>query len=665
MNRFLKKLIFGFTLFSLLAITAGSVLADGGTELYDAASDKSTLSIEFLGTDETPKTSDQGNPGFTTADATANKAFWIGVAADNLNKFDLFTQGVYSLEIAFEYDSSFVRPTFIKNGNDITNNTAWNDRIKQYNNTEWNSDLYDIVSVRTTDIDTHTDRENIETAQSRAEDSNWKMCTVCVRMKSSADSASARFKGIDSADKQYLIKLPFILVGAPKDNDPISNPTVLCLVQGPETFDIGSDTDGTSPQASWRADNSDTSDLTNLKNIFDFKGDISLFGSGGIEDIVPFVTNDDGEQTFDMNTDKDDDGETGFSKTQKEYYVTVPNEVDNLKLHITVNTAPTVTVEGGDNAQVSSSSAGVFDAINIPLKELDITTKDTDFGFNNKVVVNGEYTIYIRRLIKPKIELNYGNSPVGLIMRDDETFPTKPEKEEAIQAFDNSHTVNKRYGEGKVPKGGQADLTYVTVAWRSYTDENGEEINYDLNPYSLFVYEGNTFKDPGCTIYDEEGEEVVDESATVTINVKRQMVSGVSNYDTDVGFSDYSPQLVENTTYSLKGVMIRMDVYFINYDYRFTRSDGSTIDLTEKRPLIVLGRRGDIFLNEIPTVNDGDVDYLRLYTQKVNAGNSLVAYRCMDLFFNEIPTINDGDVDYLRLNTQVVNSSKQYYSNIE
>ena len=249
-------------------------------------------------------------------------------------------------------------------------------------------------------------------------------------------------------------------------------------------------------------------------------------------------------------------------------------------------------------------------------------------------------------------------------MKDDVTFPTEEKKEEALEAFDNSHPINKTYGAGLVPVGAQPTLKYVASAWRNYTDEHNNVINYDLDPYALFVYQGNTFKDPGYTIYDEEGE-VIQDKATVNIVLKRQLSPGASKYDTDSGVTDYPLTPNDSGEYSLNGVMIRMDVYKMSYSYTLHRSDGSTTELTAERPLIVLSKRGDIFLTTTPTVNDGDVDYLANNTQNINSGNSLVAYRCMDFIITETSTINDGDVDYLRKNTQMINASnEQYYTTL-
>ena len=99
---------------------------------------------------------------------------------------------------------------------------------------------------------------------------------------------------------------------------------------------------------------------------------------------------------------------------------------------------------------------------------MDKTVND---GYNNTVTITAggtTYTVYIRRLLKPKIILNPGNSPYGLIQQDDVNFPTQTDKDEAKKAFNDSHTTNKKFAAGKIPTGGQTTIAYTTVAWEDY-----------------------------------------------------------------------------------------------------------------------------------------------------------------------------------------------------
>ena len=110
------------------------------------------------------------------------------------------------------------------------------------------------------------------------------MCYVGVVFKG---NSLLRFKDLASNSKQYLLKLPFVLLSAPDETAADQNPTVLSMVRGGDTFAIGSGSDGTNPYASWFATTHPAPDDTNLKNLFDFSGDISLFGTNdAIDNIV-------------------------------------------------------------------------------------------------------------------------------------------------------------------------------------------------------------------------------------------------------------------------------------------------------------------------------------------------------------------------------------------
>lgn len=680
MRNFAKKLISGLTTLSMCAsmFVGISVSADGPAPVTPTINRK--LSVEFMGRGSEPRDSSPGKARLT-ADDIGNE-FWVGVAVDKVNDLELFTGGIYSLEAAFEYNPNFLEPYTTSTDPD----NEWQNELEKGNlkagtndSAWWNSSQYEIISVRSTDIDTVNDREDLDKSATRASD-GWKMCTVCVTFNVMETFANARFDGLTDDGKQYLLKVPFKLKAVPAESDPNPNPTVLSLVRGSETLDIASKTDGTYPHSTWEATVTDWTDQTNMKTLFVDTGDISLFDSGGsISDIIP-VKPMTGEETSDTNYTLSTSKllqEEGFDGETYVYYLSVPNETEKIRLDITSSDLPTVNANGVA-ATATLDSGQLYKTDEFNLLELN---KDTDNGgeadgFNNTVTVeagSATYTIHIRRLLKPKIVLNYGNSPAGLIMRDDTTFPTEKNKTDAIEAFDTSHAVNKTYGENQVPVGGETSLTYVASAWRDYTtkDEEGNNvvINYDLDPYALFVYEGSTFKLPGYTVFDEYGEKKTDALVNIDFTVKRQLSPGVSNYASDTGLVDYVPLLVDDTTdtYSLQGIMVRMDVYQIKYSCSYTGSDGNTQILDDiTRPVIIIGRRGDIFLNSTPTINDGDVDYLKNYTQNVNSGNSLVAFRCMDFVMNTTPTINDSDVDRLKNYTQDYNSATQiqYYKNI-
>lgn len=92
---------------------------------------------------------------------------------------------------------------------------------------------------------------------------------------------------------------------------------------------------------------------------------------------------------------------------------------------------PTDTVNSA-SVNVTASDAKKYSSDLFDLAELDKTVND---GYNNTVTITAggtTYTVYIRRLLKPKIILNPGNSPVGMIMSDNVKYLRQIDKDNAI-----------------------------------------------------------------------------------------------------------------------------------------------------------------------------------------------------------------------------------------
>ena len=479
MRNFAKKLISGLTTLSMCAsmFVGISVSADGPAPVTPTINRK--LSVEFMGRGSEPRDSSPGKARLT-ADDIGNE-FWVGVAVDKVNDLELFTGGIYSLEAAFEYNPNFLEPYTTSTDPD----NEWQNELEKGNlkagtndSAWWNSSQYEIISVRSTDIDTVNDREDLDKSAARASD-GWKMCTVCVTFNVMETFANARFDGLTDEGKQYLLKVPFKLKAVPAESDPNPNPTVLSLVRGSETLDIASKTDGTYPHSTWEATVTDWTDQTNMKTLFVDTGDISLFDSGGsISDIIP-VKPMTGEETSDTNYTLSTSKllqEEGFDGETYVYYLSVPNETEKIRLDITSSDLPTVNANGtAITATLDSGQLYKTDEFN--LLELN---KDTDNGgeadgFNNTVTVeagSATYTIHIRRLLKPKIVLNYGNSPYGEIMRADNIADA--DKQAAKDAFD----VGNRFTAQYCPTGCDSKLIYKNNAWNKETDP---DLNMDRN----------------------------------------------------------------------------------------------------------------------------------------------------------------------------------------
>ena len=476
MNKILKRLVSGFTSLSMCAVCMISIPATADEyENIETQATNRTLSVDFMGRGSTPNDASPGKAGFSKDDVNLTNPleFWVGIGVENVNDLPLFTDGVYSLDVAFEYNPNYVKPYWDKTTASSTAEQSWNDELVKGNLSStgdssawWDDTQYEITSVRECDIDTAlSDRENSTEANQRALD-GWKMCYVGVVFKG---NSLLRFKDLASNSKQYLLKLPFVLLSAPDETAADQNPTVLSMVRGGDTFAIGSGSDGTNPYASWFATTHPAPDDTNLKNLFDFSGDISLFGTNdAIDNIVAVkpgeTPSDPGatpspDTTYYLSSDKTLQ-EDKFKAETKTYYVSVPNETEQIRMDVSSSEKPTVTVNSA-SVNVTASDAKKYSSDLFDLAELDKTVND---GYNNTVTITAggtTYTVYIRRLLKPKITLNYGNSPYGEIMKASNIADA--DKQAAKDAFDvkNKYDANYLPTEAKDKK----NITYVTRAW--------------------------------------------------------------------------------------------------------------------------------------------------------------------------------------------------------
>lgn len=231
------------------------------------------------------------------------------------------------------------------------------------------------------------------------------------------------------------------------------------------------------------------------------------------------------------------------------------------------------------------------------LSDVDMDKND---GFNNVIKITYkppnskkavDYLIFIRKLVNPEIKLNYGNSPYGLIMRDDENLPEPEDKEAAKEAF----CVNNRFDDpGLTPEGGITGRVYYTQAWLKSEDEN---INMDRNDYALFGRYYSDIKDPGFLLYNEYDElielsednkvtrhidyKVFDESIPVITDRFLQVTDG--SYDDTLTGKD------GEFVMPFAGRAIRPETLYIVYNYK-----KGEFDITAKRPLIIVQRIADI-----------------------------------------------------------------------
>lgn len=641
MNKFLKKVVSGFTSLSICTSLMMGVpaVADENDGIQTQAQTASTLSIDFLGRGANPADTSQGDAMLKKADV--NNEFWVGVSVDNISGVSLFESGIYSLDIAFEYNPNYVKPYW--NSSDAEGD--WKAEVEKGNLSAtgdvaawWDSSCFDVTSVYECDIDTvGNDRENATEASQRVAD-GWKMCYVGITLKDGLTPNYLRFM-VSATTTKYLIKLPFTLVGVPAENDPDQNPTVLSLVRGKDTFAIGSG-NGTNPYASWYATERPAPDDTNLKNLFTFKGDISLFGQGGaIENIVPVKpakTQDEQDTSYTLSQTLNL-GEEGFEAEKTTYYLSVPNETEEICLDITSSVLPTVTANNASINVNTGDAAKEYRTDTFPLAELD---KDTNGGFNNTVIVSAgskQYEIYIRRLLKPQIKLNYGNSPVGMIMSDDTKYPTETDKNTAIQQFKSTREFDDV----------NAGMIYYEEAWRSYKAKTSDEVDYngDDDPTAIFIYQRRNFKEPGFVAYDSLGDEI-----TATVKSKLSVIAyvgGMPAYDSRDAPEEVTEEAVGTGHIYTKvnNINIRPDVYSLVYQFE----DPYTSEIvTTERKVIGITKLGDARIDANDIVNNLDASLVKSNSNLINLSNSLYTFRICDAKFDANKIVNNLDASKIK-----------------
>lgn len=674
MNKILKRLVSGFTSLSMCAACMMSIPVKAEEyEGVEMQATNRTLSVDFMGKGVTPADTSPGKAGFSKndVDLTNPLEFWVGVGVEKVNDLQLFSNGIYSLDIAFEYNPNYIKPYWDKSTASTTEEQSWNDELVKGNlsgtgdsSAWWNDTQYEITSVRETDIDTTlNDRENSTEAVQRAND-GWKMCYVGVTFKGS-QSSLLRFNGLTDDTKQYLLKLPFVLLDAPDETAADPNPTVLSMVRGGDTFAIGSGSDGMTPYASWFATTHPAPDDTNLKNLFDFSGDISLFGTNdAIDDIVavapgkipsePDATPEPGatptpDEEHKLSSSKDLTLD-GFKAETKTYYVSVPNETEQIRMDVSSAEKPTITANSA-SVNVTSSGNKKYSSDLFDLNELDKTVND---GYNNTVTITAggtTYTVYIRRLLKPKITLNYGNSPYGEIMKASNIADS--DKQKAKDAFDANNKYDANYLPNDVAS--KKRIVYTLNAWGKSTDP---EVNMDRNDYALFVYEQTDFKDPGYIATDSLGEQYDATQVKREIEVCRLSGGNISenvsakNFETYTIVNEPSDYLFTQITSKSKK-FIRPDIYDLKYSFYDSAAD-ETVECVRK--IIIIPKMSDTNIDG--AVNTNDIAYVKIASQGGTIVATSVPERIKNLFLNRVfdgnydTAINTNDIAYVKLAAQ-------------
>ncbi len=655
----------------------------------EAADDKPILSVDYLGisTEYSGPKPKQPVPIMENGNVT----FWVGVSVDKLDQVPFIRKhGLYGLEIGFDYNPTYVepwndlaayadlRPT---SSDEAKKTEAWLATLEKYNFEEdanqlnadvWDANLYELKandSVRAAGVDTDPWREeNVS--------ESWKMGFVSIRKKADVEKSEEtnRFYGVTDTSEKYILKMPFRLKAVPPDG---SKPLVFKLSRGPSTLSMSAGANGYEDFAAWeREDRSEPEH--NLKNIFTFGGDLNIFGgsntAGAMSDLTVSRTVEGAEEILDLHTDATLDTVTSYTAERMEYYVQVPAETSEVTLTMLgLSEAPTVTHSDNDATTTTlevSAGAGGYTA-DVTLVDVDMTKNG---GFNNTVTIKvGEtsYFVYIRKLVQPRIVLEYGNSPYGEIMKSD------LEDKDAAKAQFN---LNNRFTAGYTPENVAPKAKTASFGYRSWVDvlqssTPTEEqqaliadpnVNMDRNEYAIFIYDNTeSFVDPGFTVTNSFGESV---PVTRTVEVNSMAVNNVTTFASGVitEVSITIPAGTEEITQitNLESGYVVPGIYTMTYSAEDI--DGSQIVETNaegesspiQRKVVVLHRLGDTdFSGGI-----GSQDFNQLY-QAISNFNSylsnvdltarrLFIYRTLDTDFSDGIGSQDFNAIYNGINSQ-------------
>lgn len=336
---------------------------------------------------------------------------------------------------------------------------------------------------------------------------------------------------------------------------------------------------------------------------------------------------------------------------QDVYYVRVDKDTTSIDFTIDPKfDTTTATATAGKTGTTASpvtpapawnNTTKVF-TVNVPITESgqDTTTITVTMTAADGTTTR-DYTFIVQKLVEGKIELAYGNSPFGEIMRD----PAITDKTAAKNAF----MTGNKYVSGYIPANcSSLPATRTTFSIKAWGNSINPEVNMDRNDYAIFTYNREEFVDTGFTATDSLGNDV---SALVTrsITVQRMTATGV----TKVQSGAFAPeqitiaagagnQISQITTKTKNSIV--PDVYTMTYEFTDPNTN-ETVSIN--RPIIVLWGLGDVDLSTI--VNPSDVTSIygvirrSIDLSKVSQSvNNLYTYRIADVDLSGI--VNPSDV---------------------
>lgn len=374
------------------------------------------------------------------------------------------------------------------------------------------------------------------------------------------------------------------------------------------------------------------------------------------------------------------------------HYVRVDKYNESIDFEITAKYPDTTTVTAtyGKTGETTTTPATVTQdpvtkewTVNIPtnIKAPDTTTVTVTMTSGGET---REYTFVLQALVAGKIELNYGNSPYGEIMK---TNWTDQQKIEAKAAFN----IGNKYGVDLIPPQA-ADKTqqYHRRAWidtnalKMDEDLTPEElsmladpnVNMDRNETAIFIYNGESFVDPGFTATNSLGNEITNLDRSITV----RRIASRGNWDVvadaklqaeekiDI-INQPSNALITNVTKAVvieevdgkkvdkqDTLPIRPDIYEMTYS--FTDENDGLVEV--KRKVVILQPEGDG--NFSFTFNDNDFIPMNAwmldrsqFSNQITSDTARRIYLYKTLDLNGSETINDND--YIPINAFMLNAN--------
>ena len=302
--------------------------------------------------------------------------------------------------------------------------------------------------------------------------------------------------------------------------------------------------------------------------------------------------------------------------TIKDYYVRVPDvDADSIQFNATLTNPDTTTITASDGTTLTPTKNGDGTyTIKAPLTNKGQTentiTITTKAGTDNDAPTL-KYTFHVQQLVAPKITLNYGNSPVGEIMKADNISVSN--KLVAVADFEknNKYSTNADY----LPAGKTAGMLYSPLAWGGSVDPT---VNLDRDATALFSFEYDDFIDPGFVAVDSLGNSVdptdVRRSITVTVLPGQSIIVPDKDKKTNT-FSDTKENPIANDLFTYANItgdatkVIQPDVYELTYSF-YDNALAKTI--TNTRKVVILPLMGDTTLDG--QISVGDLVPIKNYT---------------------------------------------------